>query len=76
MRYQILAVDYYGTLAKDGIVDSPTVDSLRRLLGIGRRVVLVTGRELPHRQAGFKHLDLFEWVVAKNGGLPSPILAY
>jgi len=69
MRYQILAVDYDGTLAKNGVVDDLTVEALRRLLATGRRLVLVTGRELPHLQALFQHLDLFEWVVAENGAV-------
>ena len=69
MRYQILAIDYDGTLAKNGVVDRSTVEALRRLLATGRRLVLVTGRELPHLQAIFQHLDLFEWVVAENGGV-------
>ena len=69
MRYQILAIDYDGTLARNGVVDTSTVEALRRLLATGRRLVLVTGRELPHLQATFEHLDLFEWVVAENGGV-------
>lgn len=69
MRYQVLATDYDGTLATHGHVDAPTVAALERLLATGRRLVLVTGRELPELLEVFPRIDLFEWVVAENGGL-------
>ena len=69
MRYQILATDYDGTLAHDGVVDAPTLVALKNLLATGRRLILVTGRELPQLQMTFPHLELFEWVVAENGAL-------
>ncbi len=69
MRYHVLATDYDGTLAHDGLVDAATVESLRKLLATGRRLVMVTGRELPDLLAIFPEVDLFEWVVAENGGL-------
>ena len=69
MRYQILATDYDGTLARDGVVDVSTIEALENLLATGRRLVLVTGRELPQLQMTFPHLELFEWVVAENGAL-------
>ena len=46
MRYLVLATDYDGTLAKDGHVDEPTLAALERLRDSGRRLILVTGREL------------------------------
>src|SRR5579864_9049189 len=69
MRYLALCCDYDGTLAHDGRVDSATLAGLERLLASGRRLVLVTGRELPDLQATFPRLDLFERVVAENGAL-------
>ena len=69
MRYHVLATDYDGTLALDGRVDAATVESLRKLLATGRRLVMVTGRELPELLSIFPEIDLFEWVVAENGGL-------
>jgi hydroxymethylpyrimidine pyrophosphatase-like HAD family hydrolase len=69
MRYQVLATDYDGTLAADGHVDAPTLAALERLLATGRRLVLVTGRELPEVLELFPQLDLCEWVVAENGAL-------
>jgi hydroxymethylpyrimidine pyrophosphatase-like HAD family hydrolase len=69
MRYLALASDYDGTLAHDGRVDEPTVAALERLLASGRKLIMVTGRELPELQTVFPHLDLFDWVVAENGAL-------
>src|SRR5215468_1241135 len=69
MRYLALCCDYDGTLAHDGRVHSATLAGLERLLASGRRLVMVTGRELPDLQAIFPRLDLFERVVAENGAL-------
>lgn len=69
MRYHCLATDYDGTLAHDGHVDEATLAALQRLLASGRRLVLVTGRELHELMATYAHLSLFEWVVAENGAL-------
>ena len=69
MRYLALCCDYDGTIAHHGQVDEPTLAALERLLASGRRLVLVTGRELPELQAIFPRLDLFERVVAENGAL-------
>ncbi len=65
----VLACDYDGTLAKHGLVDEPTLQSLERCLDSGRKLVLVTGRQLPELMEIFPGLYLFEWVVAENGGL-------
>jgi HAD superfamily hydrolase (TIGR01484 family) len=69
MRYIALACDYDGTLATHGRVDEATLAALERLLASGRKLILVTGRELEDLQSVFPHLDLFEWVVAENGAL-------
>jgi HAD superfamily hydrolase (TIGR01484 family) len=69
MRFLALATDYDGTIAHNGIVSDSTLDAMRRLLESGRKLLLVTGRELPELMTIFPHLDLFEWVVAENGAL-------
>lgn len=69
MRYQVLATDYDGTLAKDGEVDEKTIDALKRFLATGRRLLMITGRELPELLAIFPAPELFEWIVAENGAL-------
>jgi hydroxymethylpyrimidine pyrophosphatase-like HAD family hydrolase len=69
MRYLALACDYDGTLASDGQVSSGTVAALERLLASGRKLILVTGRELDDLFSVFPRYDIFEWVVAENGAL-------
>lgn len=69
MRYLALASDYDGTLAHDGCVDEATIRELERLVHSGRKLILVTGRELPDLQSVFPRLDLCERVVAENGAL-------
>src|SRR5689334_24018437 len=69
MRYLALATDYDGTLAHHGRVDEPTLAALERLLASGRKLILVTGRELDDLKTTFEHFELFEWVVGENGAL-------
>ncbi len=69
MRFYALASDYDGTLAHHGKVAPQTVDALERLVDTGRRLLLVTGRELPELLEVFPQIELFEWVVAENGAL-------
>jgi len=69
VRYLALACDYDGTLATHGVVDQATLDALDRLRLSGRKLILVTGRELGELQLVFPHLDRFERVVAENGAL-------
>lgn len=69
MRYHVLAADYDGTIAHDGLVDAGTVDALRNLRDSGRKLVLVTGRELDELLGVFPEIDLFDRVVGENGAL-------
>ena len=69
MRYLALATDYDGTLAHDGRVNDATLAATERLRQSGRRLLLVTGRELEDLQKTFPHLELFDRVVAENGAL-------
>ena len=69
MHYLLLATDYDGTLAHDGLVDQRTVTALERLRQSGRRIVLVTGRHLPDLHKVFPRLELFDRLVVENGGL-------
>lgn len=69
MRYWVLASDYDGTLAQNGVVSPETIEALQCLRHSGRKLILVTGRELPDLENTFTRLDLFERVVAENGAL-------
>jgi HAD superfamily hydrolase (TIGR01484 family) len=69
MIFVALASDYDGTVAQDGNVDSTTLAALDQAKVIGRRLILVTGRELPSLRACFEGLKRFDIVVAENGAL-------
>lgn len=69
MYYQALATDYDGTIASRGRVDDHTLDALRRLRDAGRKLILVTGRQMESLFGTFEHVSLFDRVVAENGGL-------
>jgi HAD superfamily hydrolase (TIGR01484 family) len=69
MRYYVLAADYDGTLAHNGKIDETTWSALRRLKESGRKLVMVTGRQLEELLALLEHEDLFDRIVAENGAL-------
>jgi hydroxymethylpyrimidine pyrophosphatase-like HAD family hydrolase len=69
MQYVALATDYDGTLAHHGRVNGFTLDGLRRARDSGRKLIMVTGRELPDLDLAFPHLEIFDVVVAENGAL-------
>jgi hypothetical protein len=69
MRYRALATDFDGTLAHDGKVESSTIAALQRLRGSGRRLIMVTGRELDELLAVFDGCKLFDRIVVENGAL-------
>jgi hydroxymethylpyrimidine pyrophosphatase-like HAD family hydrolase len=69
MRYGLLAVDYDGTIAHDGVVDETTVAALRRAREGGLKLVLVTGRELSDLFNTFAYADVFDRIVGENGAV-------
>ncbi len=69
MQYLVLATDYDGTLAHDGVVTKNTLQALERLRQSGRKLLLVTGRVLDDLKTVFDRLDLFDRVVAENGAV-------
>ncbi|MDX2231799.1 MAG: HAD family hydrolase [Leptolyngbyaceae cyanobacterium bins.349] len=69
MAYLTLATDYDGTLATDGRVSSPTFAALDRWREAGRKLILITGRQLDDLQTVFSQLELFDCVVVENGAV-------
>src|SRR5262249_2202106 len=69
MRYHALACDYDGTIATNGVVDADTIAALERIRSTGRKLLLVTGRELDDLLRVFPHPQLFDRIVAENGAL-------
>jgi len=69
MQYEVVATDYDGTLACDSHVNAPTLDALHRLKASGRKLILVTGRELPELESVFPDFGLCDAIVGENGAL-------
>jgi HAD superfamily hydrolase (TIGR01484 family) len=68
-HFVALASDYDGTLAHDGVLAPRTIAALERLKAAGRRLLMVTGREMPDLMSVCDRLDLFDLIVAENGAL-------
>ncbi len=69
VRYHALACDYDGTLASGGRVARETARALRRVRESGRRLVMVTGRQMGDLLAVCPEVGLFDRVVAENGAV-------
>lgn len=69
MYFIALATDYDGTLAHEGVVAEKTLAALERFKKSGRKLILVTGRELPDLKRVFPEIAIFDKVVAENGAL-------
>jgi phosphoglycolate phosphatase (TIGR01487 family) len=67
--YEVLAADYDGTLAHHGVVHPKTIAAIMRLRASGKKLVLVTGRELDELKRIFSNIGLCDLVVAENGAL-------
>ena len=68
-KYLALATDYDGTIAQNGVVSESTRRALNRWKEAGRKLLLVTGRELPELQKICPFTKLFDSIVAENGAL-------
>jgi len=64
-----LAADFDGTIAHDGAVEEATYEALKSLKTSGRRLILVTGRELEDLQEAFPNYEIFDRIVAENGAV-------
>src|SRR5262245_48635865 len=69
MRYFALACDYDGTLAEHGQVTDSTAAALERLRRSGRRLLLLSGRQLDDLINVFPQIHVFDIVVAENGAV-------
>jgi hydroxymethylpyrimidine pyrophosphatase-like HAD family hydrolase len=69
MRFTAVAIDYDGTLAKDGLVDASTVSALEQVVASGRKFILVTGRMLRELLPLFPQATLCARIVAENGAV-------
>ncbi len=61
--------DYDGTIATDGRTPPNVIDALKQAKNGGRKLILVTGRELDDLKAAFRNTALFDRIIAENGAL-------
>jgi hypothetical protein len=69
MKFEVLALDYDGTIATDGILNPEVNSALADLRNRGITVVLVTGRILSDLKRVAGDLRCFDAVVAENGAV-------
>lgn len=69
MRYVVLAAGFDGTLAREGRCDPRSDAILRALAASGRKLILVTSRELRDVLDVFPQASLFDYLVAENGAV-------
>jgi phosphoglycolate phosphatase-like HAD superfamily hydrolase len=69
MIFKALACDYDGTLATNDQIGETTLAALERARQAGVQLILVTGRTFFELIRVCERLDLFDAVVAENGGV-------
>src|SRR5262245_12711194 len=69
MIIKALATDFDGTIAQAGSVTPSTLAALKRFKESGRKIFLVTGRELHDLQLIFPMHSVFDRVVVENGAV-------
>ena len=69
MRFSVLALDYDGTIARDGALDLDVRSAIGEARSRGISVILVTGRILSDLRRVTGSLDFVDAVVAENGAV-------
>ena len=69
MKFGVLALDYDGTIAHDGILDPDVKAAIAEVRGRGIVVILVTGRILSDLKRVAGNLQFVDAVVAENGAV-------
>ncbi|MBI3967487.1 MAG: HAD family phosphatase, partial [Chloroflexi bacterium] len=71
MKLQVLALDYDGTIAQDGVLDPDVRAAIAEARAKGIFVVLITGRILSDLQRVAGDLRFVDAIVAENGAVLS-----
>jgi hypothetical protein len=69
MKFGVLALDYDGTIARDGVLNSDVKAAIMEARARGIVVVLATGRILSDLRQAAGNLDFVDAVVAENGAV-------
>ena len=67
MKFGVLALDYDGTIAREGVLNLDVRSAIAELRSRGIVVVIVTGRILADLETRLGDLGLVDAVVAENG---------
>jgi hydroxymethylpyrimidine pyrophosphatase-like HAD family hydrolase len=69
MKFRVLALDYDGTIARDGVLDSEVRAAIAEVRARGIAVVLATGRILSELKQMAGDVQFVDAVVAENGAV-------
>ena len=69
MRLRVIATDYDGTIAIDGVLDPAVREAIANARKRGVLVIIVTGRILSELRNVAGCLDFVDGVVAENGAV-------
>lgn len=69
MKFGVLALDYDGTIARDGALDPDVKAAIIEARGHGIVVLIVTGRNLSELRQVAGNLEFVDAVVAENGAV-------
>jgi len=67
MKFSVLALDYDGTIARNGVMDPDVKAAILQARARGIAVVVVTGRILSELRQVAGDIEFFDAVVAENG---------
>lgn len=71
MRFRALALDYDGTIARNGVLDDEVRGAIAEVRSAGIPVVIATGRIVTDLRAVAGDLDFVDAVVGENGAVLS-----
>ena len=71
MKFGVLALDYDGTVAREGVLDPEVRTAITEARARGIVVILATGRILSDLKRVAGNLDFVDAVVAQNGAVQS-----
>src|SRR5215468_3819985 len=69
MKFRVLALDYDGTIARDGVLSADVRSAIAEARAQGIVVIIVTGRILSDLRSVAGDLDFVDAVVAENGAV-------
>jgi hydroxymethylpyrimidine pyrophosphatase-like HAD family hydrolase len=69
MKFSVLALDYDGTIARDGRADPAVLEAIKEARARQIAVLLVTGRTLSDLRRVLADQGLFDAIVAENGAV-------